>query len=36
MEATGESEEGITAAFGEGLYIADVEQWFCNPEDLLG
>lgn len=28
--STGESEEGITAAFGEGLnlYIADVEQWY--------
>lgn len=28
--STGESEEGITAAFGEGLslYIADVERWF--------
>lgn len=28
--SSGESEEGITAAFGEGLslYIADVEQWY--------
>lgn len=30
ISSNGESEEGITAAFGEGLslYIADVEQWF--------
>lgn len=28
--STGESEKGITAAFGEGLslYIVDVEQWY--------
>lgn len=28
--SSGESEEGVTAAFGEGLslYIADVEQWY--------
>lgn len=26
--SSGESEEGITAAFGEGLYISDMERWY--------